>query len=77
MNRNLTTWTSASIYNCEETELNQTPQRQKYSNNLSDYFLYFATIIAVAENKLGFSFLELPPGMGMVYQLFHFSEGQD
>lgn len=53
-----------SIYNCEATDLNQTLQLQKYSNNLYHYFLSFATIIAVTASKLSFSFLELPPRDG-------------
>lgn len=40
----------------------QISTREKHGNNPHDYFLSFATIIAVtATSKLGFSFLELPP----------------
>lgn len=36
LKHNYTKWTCASIYNCEETDLKQTLQWQKYSNSLSD-----------------------------------------
>lgn len=63
--RETVTVRGTNISNCEGKETN-----------------YTAIIypMAVPESKLGFSFLEHPPptpGVGMVYQLFHFSGGQD